>query len=170
MLIGGGIAAAVADDDIVAAHIIVTGNDNRTALGSIDGGVPVNAADINAAVVGGRAGDARIAAAHGRSDTLAGGHRPDIAAVGFLGIALLGGKLAAQADDLLLGPLFFRLDLVKGCLVLLFVFHDLLDQIVRFCALGTQRGILLGKGFLRRLLLGKRDFQLCLLLTDLLLE
>ena len=66
MLIGRGIAAAVADDNVVAAVLVVGRDDDRARLGS-DGlrRVP-DAADVDARVVGRSARDARIARVTGK--------------------------------------------------------------------------------------------------------
>ena len=72
VLVGGRVAAAVADDDVLPAHTVARRNDDRAGLGSIDGRAVVHAADVNAAVVGGGALDAGVALAEGRCDALAG--------------------------------------------------------------------------------------------------
>ena len=170
VLVGGRVAAAVADDDVLPAHTVARRNDDRAGLGGIDGGAVVHAADVDAAVVGGGALDAGVALAEGRCDALAGRHGPNVAAVGHRCVALLRGKLLAQADDLLLRFFLLGLDLGEHVLIIRLVLLHFLDETGRLGALITQLVVLDRQRLLGALLLGERGLERLLLFRDLRLQ
>lgn len=85
-------------------------------------------------------------------------------------VALLRGKLLAQADDLLLRFFLLGLDLGEHVLIIRLVLLHFLDETGRLGALIAQLVVLDRQRLLGALLLGERGLERLLLFRDLRLQ